>query len=881
MTGYMLLGVLLGLIFVVGVPIAAFVGLSRTKWLESEIRALRGRLAAAEATLLHLQKSRSSPQVPPETAPESEPAVVAEPPLEPPKAPPKKPEWTPPAAWRAPEPVTPLGIERNLTERWLVWLGGLALALGGAFLVKYSAEQGLLGPAVRVSLGGAAGIGAIGLGHWLSRRATLVAGMGWQVPPALVAGGAAMVFASLYAAYGLYDLMPPVVAFAALASTAAATVLLSLEHGPFVALLGLIGGFAVPLLVRSTEPSAAGLFAYLLLLSAGALVLLRWRGWWWLAWAVLGGGGGWTLLWLLAAWRPSDTLVLEWFLCALSGLFAAFRLGLPKIALLAGPVEDPMVRRVIAVAAPTVSVLALAVVHRADFSSLALALPVVLAVGFLAFGWRDQVFDHLPWLAAMLAVLTLAGWDAGLREINHVADILARPLPGEAGRFAWTALVFVGLFGASGFAATVRSEHPWRWAALSAGAPLSILAVSYWRLSPLGNVWAWVVAALALGVVLLAAAERLARRRGEDGMDGALAAYAVGTVGALALAATFAFEEAWLSVALAMLPAGVAWVDLRLRVPGLRGVALLLAAAVLVRLALNPYVLDYPIGDQAAFTWLLYGYGTPMAAFTVAASLFRRSADDLLVAVLEAGAIAFAVLLVSLDIRHLMAGSLSAGVYSLAERSLHTIAWLSGAAILFVAHARNGRPVPRHAGQILLMLGSAQAVWLQAVLGNPLLTGEPVGETILFNQLLLTYAAPAALFAVHIRVAPSSPPWQRTACAALALAFAFLWASLEVRHAFAGSRLHLGSVGQAELWAYSTLWLGGGVAVLLGGIRFASTPFRRAGLAIVLLVVAKVFLVDMSHTTGIWRALSFLGLGAGLVGIGWLYRRFAREGETP
>jgi uncharacterized membrane protein len=34
-----------------------------------------------------------------------------------------------------------------------------------------------------------------------------------------------------------------------------------------------------------------------------------------------------------------------------------------------------------------------------------------------------------------------------------------------------------------------------------------------------------------------------------------------------------------------------------------------------------------------------------------------------------------------------------------------------------------------------------------------------------------------------------------------------------------------------------------------------------------------VFLIDMSNLTGIWRALSFLGLGAVLIGIGWLYQR--------
>jgi uncharacterized membrane protein len=42
---------------------------------------------------------------------------------------------------------------------------------------------------------------------------------------------------------------------------------------------------------------------------------------------------------------------------------------------------------------------------------------------------------------------------------------------------------------------------------------------------------------------------------------------------------------------------------------------------------------------------------------------------------------------------------------------------------------------------------------------------------------------------------------------------------------------------------------------------------------VLVLTVLKVFLIDMSNLTGIYRALSFLGLGAVLIGIGWLYQR--------
>jgi uncharacterized membrane protein len=40
-----------------------------------------------------------------------------------------------------------------------------------------------------------------------------------------------------------------------------------------------------------------------------------------------------------------------------------------------------------------------------------------------------------------------------------------------------------------------------------------------------------------------------------------------------------------------------------------------------------------------------------------------------------------------------------------------------------------------------------------------------------------------------------------------------------------------------------------------------------------LLTVAKAFLIDMGGLAGIWRALSFIGLGLVLVGIGYLYQR--------
>jgi uncharacterized membrane protein len=247
-------------------------------------------------------------------------------------------EATPfPAQIAAPLPPAPAGKgwEEILVENWLVWLGGVALALGGAFLVKLSIDYGLLTPAVRVALGVLLGLALWAGAEWIvwgepaERRPS-------NVSPALAAAGAATIFASLYAAYQLYGLLAPALAFPLLALTAAATVLMSLQHGPFVAVLGLAGAFAVPAMVSSEQPSALALFAYLILVGAGSLALLRHRAWWWLAWIALAGSIGWALTWLAMFYDPADVWVVGGYLLAQVGLFAALRLGIPGVPFLEG-----------------------------------------------------------------------------------------------------------------------------------------------------------------------------------------------------------------------------------------------------------------------------------------------------------------------------------------------------------------------------------------------------------------------------------------------------------------------------------------------------------------------------------------------------------------
>ena len=167
---------------------------------------------------------------------------------------------------------------------------------------------------------------------------------------------------------------------------------------------------------------------------------------------------------------------------------------------------------------------------------------------------------------------------------------------------------------------------------------------------------------------------------------------------------------------------------------------------------------------------------------------------------------------------------------------------------------------------------------------NPLLTGVPVRGGIVFNEIFPAYAVPAVLAAlVALQGAPAGSRLGRalrlaTGCVAFALAFAAL--SLEIRFLFAdGPDLSAGVIGPAESYTYSAAWLIFGLVLLLVGLVFDLKAARIASALLILLTVLKVFLLDMANLEGVWRALSFMGLGVVLIGIGLLYQRllFGRD----
>ncbi len=183
-------------------------------------------------------------------------------------------------------------LEETIGSLWAVWVGGLALALGAVFLVKFSIERGLLSPGVRILLGLLFSSALIVLGEWTRRRGSKYSFAGFanaNIPAILTAAGTMGAFSTIYAAYELYNMLTPLVAFLGLGVVAVATTFTALLHGPLLAALGILASFVAPMLISTDSPSVPGLAFYILAVSASGYVVGRLRLWKWLAVAISAG----------------------------------------------------------------------------------------------------------------------------------------------------------------------------------------------------------------------------------------------------------------------------------------------------------------------------------------------------------------------------------------------------------------------------------------------------------------------------------------------------------------------------------------------------------------------------------------------------------------
>jgi uncharacterized membrane protein len=871
--------VILGVLLLLAVPVISIAALMMTLGVSDRLRQLQQRVAVLEA-------GRAAPPAPAslvepapaQTAatPQVEAAAIIDEPIAPPAAP------EPPAPSAIPAAAAPSStLEERFGTQWVVWIGGIALALGGIFLVRYSIEQGLLGPGVRIFLAAIFAGLLITAGEW-ARRNELAAGIiaipSQHIPSILTAAGTVAAYATVYAAFALYGFLSPTAAFILLGLVALATLAAALLHGPALAGLGIAGAFVTPLLVPSASPNYWALYIYLAIVTASAFALARLRLWRWLAITAVVLGTFWTFPGVV--YPHVDALSAHLFHVA-----AGFALSAAMIVsgLLFGPsIEPGKIDEISSGAIGAYLFAATMLVIASAHDSLALAIFTILTAATVVITWRaDASLWALP-AAGLMVVLVMLHWavpvivDQLVLAPGVTRGAIPGPPTGTASHLT-LGLAFAALFGGSGYAAQGRSENPFialLWSATAVVTPIAILIVLYLRVAEFDRSIPFAGLALILAALYGYATELLGSRSPRPGLATAAAIFAAGAVAALALALTFALDKGWLTVGLALMVPGIAWVSERRPLPALRYLAAAVIMLVLLRVGYEPRIVGDDVGTAPFFNWILYGYGIPAASFWYAGYLLRRRADDVPARMADSAAILFTVLLAVLEIRHYMNnGNIFRQSTALAEVAMQVSVGLAMTIGLERLRLRTNSVIHDGGALLIFALTLAAIVFGLALALNPQFTGRPVGGAF-FNLVLLGYGIPAVLAAILALVVRSSRPLAYrgiAATAAVGLTLAYL--SLEIRTLFHGAILTRGVTTDAEQYTYSAVWLMFGVLLLLAGFLLRSQPARLASAAVVAITIGKVFFIDMAGLTGIFRALSFIGLGAVLVGIGWLYQR--------
>jgi uncharacterized membrane protein len=276
---------------------------ARLSWLEKALSSGKARVeksgapAAPAATAIPAE----APKTPAATVPTLPPAA---PPPESPAAPPP----LPPATASAPQPtipppppktdVPPTAFERAvakawnwlvigeefrkpgqsweyaLATNWLLRIGIVVVLAGIAFFLKYSIEKGLLAPSGRVALSLLTGLALIIGGVRLLFKKYHLIGQG------LAGAGFATLYFAFFAASGIYHLMPDSAGFLMMGCVTVAAGALAVRYQSLlIAVFGVLGGYATPIMLGDAGGSDLFFFGYVLLLGCGVLgiaIVKRW-----------------------------------------------------------------------------------------------------------------------------------------------------------------------------------------------------------------------------------------------------------------------------------------------------------------------------------------------------------------------------------------------------------------------------------------------------------------------------------------------------------------------------------------------------------------------------------------------------------------------------
>jgi uncharacterized membrane protein len=760
----------------------------------------------------------------------------------------------------------------------LARVGIIVLFIGVGFLLKYASEHYTVPVELRIAAVALGGVALLIVGWRLRARRTAYAMI-------LQGGGVGVLYLTVFAALKLYALLPPGAAFALLFWIAALSSWLAIRQDSIaLAAVGVIGGFLAPVLTATQSGNHVLLFSYYALLNAGIFAIA-----WFKAWRLLNLLGFVCTFIVGTAWgvtryRAADFSTTEPFLV----LFFLFYVGIAVLYALRRSVEvKHYVDGTIVFGTPLVAAgLQNALVHPFEFGMAGSAVAAaavylglarilwarrrddlrLLVESFLALG---VVFATLAVPLAFDARWTSATWAlegaaivwVGVRQRHLAPRVFGLLLQLAAGGVFW--LGWNKGIGHASAGALLILNSEFVGAALVAAAGL----VTAWVLHRAEELRAWertiIPVAFAWGVVWWA----IAGIREIDRF----------VVPDVQLAAIVVFLSTT-ALAFAFVARRLAWQIVR--VPALLLIPLLLVIAVgaIAR------------GDSGG--WHLFAHGGILAwgfALLICLLLLRAFDGDAAAVgeswvekIQHAGLVWLVALVAAHELAWFAAQYVSVrGVWRVVPWGLVPSAVLLA---LCALAARTSWPVGAHRRTYLVVGAVPLVVWMLvfALVGNFASDGNPAPLPFvpILNPLDLTLGFVALSLALWVLALRREGVEVRTAVPREALfgipaVLAFVWANalvLRTVHHWHAVPWTFDGLWQSTLVqaVLSLLWSVIALATMVYANRSGARTAWVAGATLLGVVVLKLFAVDLSRVGGIERIVSFIGVGALLLLIGYL-----------
>jgi uncharacterized membrane protein len=210
---------------------------------------------------------------------------------------------TVPGAVPLPAPAVPgargARLEKVLAERWLIYVGIIAMLFATAFFIKYTFDNHWVGPRGRIAVGLLCGSLIVLWSDRLLRS-------GYRYFSEGIAGlGASVLYLSIWGAWHYYRMFAAGVALGGMVAVTTAMAAISIgRDSQRLIFLALAGGFLTPLLLARGQNHEIVLFTYTAVLSAGMLAVERWRRWVWLPPLTLLAAQAYYWFWFAVSYRP-------------------------------------------------------------------------------------------------------------------------------------------------------------------------------------------------------------------------------------------------------------------------------------------------------------------------------------------------------------------------------------------------------------------------------------------------------------------------------------------------------------------------------------------------------------------------------------------------